>query len=241
MTKPFNPAALKPRGILSVRADASTPAQILSQMQRTFEEFKAEHEKELSDLKKGQQDVVRSEKVERINTELTELSKALDDVNQTMAALQVGGAGGGLADPAKAEHASAFNAWFRKGERAIDADLHDLEVKAALSTTSDPDGGYLVPEQMATEVDRVVGTVSAMRELATVMPIGTDTYKKLVSMGGTGSGWVGEHEGRPETRTPTLRASISRNGWPTRCRPNLQSRKALPSSPATVWPSHADC
>ncbi|TQS72750.1 phage major capsid protein [Rhodobacteraceae bacterium] len=208
MTKPFNPAALKPRGILSVRADASTPAQILSQMQRTFEEFKAEHEKELSDLKKGQQDVVRSEKVERINTELTELSKALDDVNQTMAALQVGGAGGGLADPAKAEHASAFNAWFRKGERAIDADLHDLEVKAALSTTSDPDGGYLVPEQMATEVDRVVGTVSAMRELATVMPIGTDTYKKLVSMGGTGSGWVGEHEGRPETRTPTLRELI---------------------------------
>ncbi len=208
MTKHFLNPARKARGIVAVRADASNPAEILAQMQDAFEEFKAERNAEIEDLKKGQQDVVRSEKIDRINSEISSLQTSLDEVNATMAALRTGGNGGGQIDPAVAEHQTAFNSWFRRGDRAIDADLHELEVKASLSTDSDPDSGYLVPEEMASEIDRVVGTVSAMRELATVMPIGTDTYKKLVSMGGAGSGWVGEKEQRPETATPNLRELI---------------------------------
>lgn len=207
MSKHFSPAA-RPRGIQMVRADASTPAAILADIKRTFEAFKEEQEQNLADLKKGQEDVVRSEKVDRINSEITKLQKALDETNQMMAALKTGGGGGSEMDPEKAEHARAFNAWFRKGERAIDADLHDLEVKAALSTDSDPDGGYLVPEEMAQEIDRVASIVSVMREISTVMPIGVDTYKKLVGMGGAGAGWVGEKDARSETDTPTLRELI---------------------------------
>lgn len=44
-----------------------------------------------------------------------------------------------------------------------------------------------------------------MRQLATVMPVNTQVYKKIVNMGGAGSGWVGEEEARPQTGTPTLR------------------------------------
>ena len=198
----------KARGIVAVRAEAAgNPTEILNDLKKTFEAFKTEHTEEMEAIKKGQADVVKSEKVDRINSDITKLQKSLDDVNQTVAALRVGGSGD-LPDPAVKEHAQAFNKWFRKGDRAIDADLHDLEVKAALSTDSDPDGGYLVPEEMSNTIDRVVGTVSAMRELATVLPIGTDTYKKLVNMGGAGSGWVGEKDSRPETDTPTLRELI---------------------------------
>ncbi|AWI85162.1 phage major capsid protein [Alloyangia pacifica] len=207
MTKHFTPAP-KARGIVMVRADASNPTQVLADMKRAFEEFKAEREAEIADLKKGQQDVVRSEKIDKINTEISALQTSLDEANSTLAALRTGGNGGAGVDPDVAAHSTAFNSWFRRGERAIDANLHDLEVKAALTTESDPDGGYLVPEEMSTEIDRVVGTISAMRELATVMSIGTDTYKKLVSMGGAGSGWVGEKEKRDETGTPTLRELI---------------------------------
>jgi len=208
MTKHFNPAPGMARGIVAVRADASNPTAILNDMKAAFEAFKDEQEQALKDVKKGQEDIVRTEKVDRINTEITSLQKSLDEVNATMAALRVGGGGGEQIDPAVAEHAQAFNKWFRKGDRAVDADLHDLEVKAALSTDSDPDGGYVVPEQMSNEIDRVVGTVSAMRGLATVMNIGTDTYKKLVNMGGASSGWVGEREKRGETDTPTLRELV---------------------------------
>lgn len=194
----------KARGILAVRADMSDPNAILAEINKAFGEFKDSVNEDVKALKKGQEDVVRTEKIDRINAEITDLTKQLDETVKAVAGLRIGGGDGGDVDPAKAEHAKAFEKFFRKGERAVDADLHDLEVKAALTTDSDPDGGYLVPEEMSNEIDRVTSTVSAMRDAATVMQIGTDTYKKLHNIGGTGSGWVGEKESRPETDTPTL-------------------------------------
>lgn len=190
------------RGLVGVRADAGNAAKILAELQQTFQAFKDERDKELKDINAKFADVVQTEKVDRINAEVTQLTKALDDVNQALAALKVGGGGGEATDPVKREHSEAFNRYFRKG---ADNGLRDLEVKAKLTTQSDPDGGYLVPEEVSSTIDRVLGTVSVMRQLATVMPIGTQTYKKLVNMGGASSGWVGEEEGRPETGTPTLR------------------------------------
>ena len=190
------------RGLVGVRADAGNAAQILAELQQTFKAFRDERDKELKDINAKFADVVQTEKVDRINAEVSQLTKALDDVNQALAALKVGGGAGEAADPVKREHSDAFMAYFRKGEQNR---LRDLEVKAKLTTQSDPDGGYLVPEEVSSTIDRVLGTVSVMRQLATVMPIGTQTYKKLVNMGGASSGWVGEEEGRPETSTPTLR------------------------------------
>lgn len=198
------PLNSRARGLVSVHADSGNATKILAELQKTFEDFKAERDKELSDIKAGMADTVQTEKVDRINAELTKLTKDIDSVNAAMAALKVGGAGGGE-DPAVAAHAAAFNTWFRKGDRAIDADMRELEINAKMTTQSDPDGGYLVPEETEAGIDRVLGTVSVMRQLARTISIGTSTYKKLVNMGGAGSGWVGEEEARPETDTPTLR------------------------------------
>ena len=190
------------RGLVGVRADAGNANQILAELQQTFAAFKAERDKELADIDKRFADVVQTEKVDRINAEITQLTKALDDVNQVMAALQTGAGGGSAPDPAKSEHAAAFNRYFRKG---VENGLGDLEVKAKLTTQSDPDGGYLVPEETAQTIDRVLGAVSVMRQLATVMPVGAPTYKKLVGIGGADAGWVGEEEARAATGTPKLR------------------------------------
>lgn len=202
---------LRGRGLVGARAEGNA-ATILAELKQTFEAFKAEREAELKGINAKFADVVQAEKVDRINADITKLQKALDDVNATIAAVRIGAGGGDAVDPAKAEHATVFNKWFRKGERAIDADLRDLEVKASLSTLSDPDGGYVVPEETTNTIDRVLGTVSAMRALASVMTISTDTYKKIVSMGGAGSGWVGEKETRSETGTPTLRELVFNTG-----------------------------
>lgn len=202
MTHALNTRA---RGLVGVRADAGDATKILTELQTTFEAFKAERTKELEDIKAGMADVVQTEKVDRINADLGKLTKELDSVNAAIAAIKVGGAGGDAVDPAVVAHASAFNTWFRKGDRALDADMRELEVNAKMTTQSDPDGGYLVPEETEAGIDRVLGTVSTMRSLARVISIGTSTYKKLVNMGGAGAGWVGEEEARPETDTPTLR------------------------------------
>nr|WP_292833006.1 phage major capsid protein [Mesorhizobium sp.] len=198
------PLNARARGLVATRNDGGNATAILNELKQTFEAFKADNDKALADLKKGQEDVVQTEKVERINATIAELQKALDETNVALAAVKVGGAGDDV-DPAVAAHAAAFNTWFRKGDRAIDADMRELEVNAKMTTQSDPDGGYLVPEETEAGIDRVLGTVSVMRQLARTISIGTSTYKKLVNMGGAGSGWVGEEEARPETDTPTLR------------------------------------
>ena len=189
------------RGLVSVRANSGNATKILAELQKTFEDFKAERDKELADIKAGMADVVQTDKVDRINAEMDKLTKELDSVNAAIAAMKVGGVGG-VEDPDKAEHAQAFNRFFRRG---VDAGLRDLEVKAKLTTQSDPDGGYLVPEEMEAGIDRVLGTVSTIRSLARTISISGQTYKKLVNMGGATSGWVGEEDARTGTDTPTLR------------------------------------
>lgn len=188
------------RGLGAARADATGAAKVLADLTKAFEDFKVENNKELADLKKGQADVVQTEKVDRINTEVEKLGNELDAINAAIAAGKIGGAA--QEDPDKVAHATAFDRFFRKG---VDNGLHDLEVKAALRTSSDTDGGYLVPEETEAGIDRVLGTVSTIRSLARIVSISGDTYKKLINVGGATSGWVGEEEDRPETATPTLR------------------------------------
>ena len=179
---------------------------------KAFEEFKTENNQKLKDLEsKGTVDALLTEKVEKINNSITELINVRDQVvaleNRVgRMALGTGGGEKTEVDQAKAEHKAAFENWFRKGGENNLAAVRDLQIKAGLSTLSDPDGGYLVaPPEFDKAIDRVAGTVSVMRNLATVRSIGTNTYKKIVNMGGAGSGWVAEKESRSETTTPTLK------------------------------------
>lgn len=217
------------RGPVSVRADVTDANALLESLAKTFEEFKAANEEKLSGIDRKFADVVQAEKVDKINAEITSLSKALDDVNKVMAAMRVGGSAAGAADPDKQAHAAAFDKFFRKG---ADNGLADLEVKAALTTQSDPDGGYFVPTEMEGTIDRVLGTVSALRGMARKINISTDEYKKLVNMGGTTSGWVGEEDSRPNTDGPTIR-EILINVHEIYAQP-LSTQKALDDSAINI-------
>ena len=241
------------RGIVGVRADSGNATRILAELQKTFEDFKAEREKEIADLKKGMKDVVQTEKVDRINAEITKLQGELDRVNASLAALKVGGEGEAKALSAeKREHARVFNQFFRKG---VENGLRELEAKAALRTDSDPDGGYVVPEEMESTIDRVLGTVSAMRSISRVISISPgptrswSTRAVLLAVGSASMMRVLRRQRRSSLRwnfrrwnfTPTppprrhcwtIPASASSSGWPMRCRSPLPSWKVLPSSPA---------
>lgn len=190
------------RGVASVRADANDPKALLEELNRAFAQFKTEHTAEIAALRK---DIVQTEKVDRINNSITELQTALDETNKKVAAATLGG-GGSDKKAVSAEqraYADGFERFFRKG---ADAGLHELAVKAALQTQSDPDGGFTVPTEMESTIDRVLSTVSAMRSLATIRQISTGMYKKLVTTSGAASGWVGETAARPETTNPKLSA-----------------------------------
>ncbi|MFP7572291.1 phage major capsid protein [Marivita sp. S2033] len=196
MTKP------RIRGAVRVRAETSDANAIVTELNKAFAAFKTEHQEELKGINAKFADVVQAEKVERINDEIGKLQTALDDTNAQLAAARLGGASDGQVPSAEArDHTRAFNQFFRRG---TEEGLRELEMKAALRTDSDPDGGYVVPDQMEQTIDQVLGTVSAMRSIASVMSVSAASYKKLVNQGGAGAGWVGERQARPDTATPTL-------------------------------------
>jgi len=193
------------RGVVSVRADAADPKAQHEQLLRSFEEFRTSNDARLKEIeKRGAADVVLTEKVDRINAGLTESQKAIDEAMSKISALRVNGGGSGdkLTDDERA-HASAFKSYFRTG---AEAGLRNLEVKAAATTDNDPNGGYTVDKQTEQSIDRVLGTVSALRAIASSMTISAGVYRKLVGQGGATGGWVGEKEARPETTSPTLAA-----------------------------------
>lgn len=191
------------RGALRMRADATQGdfKDLIDKLNASFEAFKDAQNQKIEELRKGFDDVVQSEKVDKINASVTELQSAVDDLNAQLAAAKIGPAGDPKDTPEKREHAAAFDKFFRKG---VEGNLRELEVKAAATSSSDPDGGYTVTDEMETAIDRVLENVSPMRGLATVRQVSTATYKKLVTISGAAAGWVGEKDARPETSTPQL-------------------------------------
>lgn len=181
-----------PRGIQSVRADVTMPEvkALVDNLGKAFAAFREEHTKQLEAVKAGLPTSDITAKVEKIDTHVTELQKAVDEANVKMAAVQMGGNGVPLKDK---EYSDAFRAHFKRGD-----------VSASLNKGTAPEGGYLAPvEWDRTITDRLV-LVSPMRAICAVQPISTAGFTKLFNNRGTTSGWVGEKAARPETNTPTF-------------------------------------
>ena len=79
----------------------------------------------------------------------------------------------------------------------------ETEVKAVQGTVP-ADGGYAVPREIDAAIARQLTLVSPIRQIAQVVQVGTAGYRKLVTLGGTASGWASETAARPETGTPTF-------------------------------------
>lgn len=156
------------------------------------------------------------------------LKAANDNLDKLDAVLKRPGVNGGFADDASAKEAKAAFEW-HKAMLANDGKLlHDTKIEpdmaayaeyvaahssyirsrkdnpkiqAALSTGSDPDGGYMVPTTRSARVITKVYETSALRALATVETI---SGKELIiprDEGEFGYGWIGETEAPTETTT----------------------------------------
>ncbi|MFK5949267.1 MAG: phage major capsid protein [Methylococcales bacterium] len=178
----------------------------IAELGTAFEDFKAANDQRLDQIEKdGHADPILSEKVDKLNTLVGELSKEKDRLDKLEASINRGDLGGGgsnESDKAKAEHKKGFDGYFRKGQ---DAGLRDLEVQASLTTQVDEDGGFLAPEEVDTEISRVLNDMGAMRNIARIQIVGAATFKRLHNVGGATSGWVGEEQSRDETDTPKLK------------------------------------
>jgi HK97 family phage major capsid protein len=162
----------------------------LFDVMQAFEAFKEANDERMAQIEKRMSaDAVTADKVERIN-------KALDDLTLKLKRPQLGGHE--KAQPT--EHKRAFDAYVRKGEAH---GLAGIEAKA-MSVTSNPDGGFLVPAETEAEIGRIISNASAIRAISDVRQVSASVYNKPFATTGIASGWVAENAPRPETTSQTL-------------------------------------
>lgn len=97
--------------------------------------------------------------------------------------------------PASAEVKSFVQGYLRHGR--------ETELKSVSGVTP-ADGGYAVPREIDALISSRLKAISPIRAIAQVVQTGSAGYRKLVTTGGTASGWVSETAGRPETTTPSF-------------------------------------
>lgn len=178
--------------------------ELFEALQKAFADFKALNDERLKKIEAKNPDTLLEIATDKANAAITEIEAKIktriDDIEAKFN--RQGFAGGDVTtNPARAAHREGFNSYFRGGH---EAGLRDLQIKAALSSGSDTDGGFLVPFELDTNITRIMHKYCSMRQLATVRTIGAANYKKIVNLAGNQSGWVGETDSRPNTNTPQL-------------------------------------
>lgn len=170
----------------------------------TLQAFMKKTDDSVAEIRKGKDvDPLDTEAGKKMQTELTEIKKTVEAMRLEEARPIITHPDGTkkqmTADEVK--HKEEFERFFRKGVESDE--LQELE-KKTLSVGTDPDGGYTVPTQMETAIDRVITEISPIRQIARVVQVSTASYKRRTSLGGATSGWVGEQTSRPQTDTPTI-------------------------------------
>lgn len=166
---------------------------------RDFEAFKETNDRRLEEIeRRGAADAVTSDKLARIDRALDQTKVTLDQLQLKAQRPPLGGAP--ARSSASLQHKAAFEGYVRGGEAAR---LRDLEAKA-LSVGSDPDGGYLVPDETERAVNTALKAISPIRAIAAVQQVSGSVYKRPFATSGTSTGWVGESASRPQTNTPVL-------------------------------------
>jgi len=161
----------------------------MSQMLSAFEQFKAANDERLNAMEaKSGTDPLIEDKVNRIDTALTEAKSRLDRLSQEAARPALGGDGA---------LAPGWGRFLRTG------DVSGLDQKA-LSGSSAAQGGHVAPAELEARIERLVREVSPIRSIASVKQTSSHTFKKPVSTGGASVGWVSETAARPETDTSAL-------------------------------------
>lgn len=169
-----------------------------------FEAFRETNDERLAQVEtRVGADVVTVEKMNRINNALDEQKSLMDRMilkNQRPSFGKDKGINSNAQTMAMVEHKNAFNGYIRSGK---ENELRAFEEKA-MSSTTDQDGGYLVPDETASEIGRRLAQISPIRSVAGLRVVSSAMYKKPFAVTGPATGWVAETAVRPQTAAPAL-------------------------------------
>ncbi len=175
----------------------------------TFEQLKEKNDARLAEIeKKGGEDPVAREQLEKIVAEMQELTSLRDDMDEIIkkAARRpqhaIDGAKNWSED--QQEHRKAFNSFLRKhNDTNRERAMQEAEQKA-VDTQTDAAGGHGVPEIISSTIEDKLTESRSLRNLVDVQVAGSKDFKQLINLRGAAYGWVGETDARTETATSTL-------------------------------------
>lgn len=185
-------------GIPAEAADSADAVVTHAEMMRAFESFKEANDERIDAIAKRGGDVVLEEKVARINSVIELHQRFIDDAKVKAARPALGDVE--TRSTGEHEYKSAFDAFIRQGDSS---GLRQLETKA-LSAGSNPDGGFVVPPEIETQIGQRLIAVSPIRSISSVRTISSIVYKKPMMTTGPAVGWVGETDARTQTASPVL-------------------------------------
>lgn len=206
---------------------------IVTELASAFEEFKSTNDASIKEIKRGFADVVREEKLDRLNKALDDLTEAKSAAEKRVDELEAKLNRSTLASGEQkkapfdesefktqarnmgcenyaASNSDSFSSDYKsaylKWARKSKDGLSPEEVKT-MYTGSAPDGGYLVPPDMTGRIVKRLYETSPMRQNSSVVSIGTDALEGLRDLDEAASGgWVLETDTRSATNTPQFGA-----------------------------------
>jgi predicted phage gp36 major capsid-like protein len=185
----------------------------------------------------------QDEALAAIRTDIEEVKGRLDKVGRAaIRPLLAGGA------PAGTQMKGFVDGYLRHGRES--------ELKS-LSQGVAADGGYAVPREIDEVLAKRLAEISPIRSIASVVRTGTSGFRRLISIGGTASGWVSKPPRGPKPPAPSwprsrrrgansmptrpprrpcwmTPRSTWRSGWPARSPPSSRGPRARPSSTAAA-------
>ena len=187
---------------LETKSDAGGYAglsQNFDEFMTTFTAFREDNDRRMREIeRRGQADVVTTDKVDRISDALDRKKRVLDELALKGARPSLGREG--MSGAAAIERKQAFEAYMRTGdERALRA----LETKD-MSVGSGADGGFLVPQEVEAEIGRRLAAISPIRSIASVRQVSGQTLRKPFLKTGPVANWAAETATRTKTNSPEL-------------------------------------
>ncbi|TMV01506.1 phage major capsid protein [Brucella haematophila] len=194
---PLETKSVETKSLVSNPLQNGDVGEAFEEFMTAFSAFRDANDERLKKVEKhAGVDVLLTEKVERINRALDEQKHALDSYVSRQSRPQLGGA----SVVGNVEHKQAFDGYVRRGDEQT---LRGIEQKAH-SYASGPDGGYLVPAELETEIGRRLAVLSPIRGISGVRQVSGAILKKPFSITGPATGWVGETDARPQTASAKL-------------------------------------
>ena len=186
-------------------------------LKNSFEDLKKTNDEKLATELKSLGVSELKEKAEAVDAEMEKIEAKLDAAQKSdeakdakleafeakfeelNAAAQRQGGADSEEKKADDERAKIFTKFLREGEESRSFTAEEFK---ALSTDSDPDGGYVMTPAMEAMLTTYLFETSEMRAHADVMNISANEMIFTLDNDELTTGWVGEKENRTETSTP---------------------------------------